>query len=192
MRPSSHHTVLAESQRACSSWVREAGAGAVGEIILILGTGLHPTNPPLLLLVSPRPPCLPSTAGEAAVGRSHRTCTNSAPSLQPAAAEGHKEKVKWRVLCLQISKSHESERSCTILDLGGQGRHKHDDPAQLHNIFIQGCWNTLGMYCISSCGNMRFMQIMRIFANMRMRLKISSTLTTYYLPKIVIFWANYG
>ena len=70
----------------------------------------------------------------------HKQCT------LPAARWGHKEKVKWRVLCLQISKSHESERSCTILDLGGQGRHKHDDPAQLHNIFIQGCWNTLGMY----------------------------------------------
>ena len=107
----------------------------------------------------------------------HKQCT------LPAARWGHKEKVKWRVLSLQISKSHESERSCTILDLGGQGRHKHEDPAQLHNIFIQGCWNTLGMYCISSCGNMRFMQIMCIFANMRMRLKISSTLTTYYLPK---------
>ena len=40
---------------------------------------------------------------------------------------------------------------------------------------------------------MPFMRIMRIFANMRMRMKISSTLSTYkYLPKIAIFWAKSG
>ena len=39
--------------------------------------------------------------------------------------------------------------------------------------------------------NMRFMRIMRICANMRM--KISSTLSTYkYLPKMAIFWAKNG
>ena len=40
---------------------------------------------------------------------------------------------------------------------------------------------------------MRFMRIMRIFANMRMRMKISSTLSTYkYLPKLEFFGDENG
>ena len=41
--------------------------------------------------------------------------------------------------------------------------------------------------------DMRFMRIMRIFANMRihMQMKISPTSSVYeYLPKIAIFWAK--
>ena len=54
------------------------------------------------------------------------------------------------------------------------------------NILFSKCHMPYGHMTICRCGNMRVMQIMRIFTNMRKRMKISSTLTTYKnLPKMV-------
>ena len=66
--------------------------------------------------------------------------TGHAQTVHSPCSRGTERKVKWRVL----SKSHMSQREAAqSRNWGAMAmRHIQSNPAQLHNIYKQGCWCT--------------------------------------------------